>query len=395
MSTTPSQQWRLGYRPGLDGLRGIAVALVLINHTGLPFTGTAGTVGVNVFFVLSGFLITRLLIEEKETYGRVSLKHFYQRRALRIFPAMYVYLAVTTVAAVIFREPLKQLAYAGLYVVNIVRAGGGEIRLVPHTWSLAMEEQFYLVWPLLAVALLAVAAASRRRAITAFIVAGMVLSFGARIALGLTDASLLRLHNGPDIAAGVLLLGCLLAVLADRISNPRFGSPMILLVGLTAIVATSLGEKSVSFYLIWLPVAIVGAAMTTVYLIQDEQAAWVRRTMTSRPLLYLGRISYGLYLWHYTVYFVVKNNVTSYPYKPVLQISLSLVVAAVSYHFLELRFLEIKDRMRQIEPARTIQARPHPLRSNSLDLVGAGSTTGGGTSMIPGLSDYAVEPDLP
>jgi peptidoglycan/LPS O-acetylase OafA/YrhL len=104
------ESWRLGYRPGLDGLRGIAVALVLVNHTGLDYTGTAGTIGVNVFFVLSGFLITRLLIEERDEFGSVSLHYFYVRRSLRIFPAMYAFLAATAVVAIIYAQPLKQLA---------------------------------------------------------------------------------------------------------------------------------------------------------------------------------------------------------------------------------------------------------------------------------------------
>lgn len=356
MSVTTTDGWRLGYRPGLDGLRGIAVALVLVNHTGLPYTGTAGTVGVNVFFVLSGFLITRLLLEEKNRYGSVSLKYFYQRRALRIFPAMYAYLAVTAVVAVIFGESLKQVAHAGLYVANFARSGGEVMPLMPHTWSLAMEEQFYLIWPVLLVALMAVLVTAQRRTITVVIAAGIALSFGARIALGLSGTSLMRLHNGPDLAAGVLLIGCLLAVWADRLDGSVFTRPRVWAIGLAAIVATSLGEKSASFYQVWLPLAIVGSALMIAYLAQDRQNRWVGNIMTWEPLLFLGKISYGLYLWHYTVYFIVRKNVTTYPHKPLLQISLSLIVATLSYYFLELRFLKMKDRLRQapkqdIEPA--------------------------------------------
>lgn len=355
MSESQADRWSLGYRPGLDGLRGVAVLLVLVNHTGLPYTGTAGTVGVNVFFVLSGFLITRLLLEERRTFGSVSLKHFYQRRILRIFPVMYLFLAVTAVVGWMFREPLNQVVFAGTYVSNFVRAGGNSMPLLPHTWSLAMEEQFYLVWPILLVVLLTWSlapgntAGTARRTITVVILGGVLLSFGARIALGVSGASLLRLHNGPEVAIGVLLVGCLLALWADRIPDSRFVGPAVFVVGLAAIVATSVGEKSVPFYLVWLPLAIGASVLVIAYLAKGDPRAWPRRGMAWAPLVYLGRISYGLYLWHYTVYYVVKKNVTVLPYKPMLQVSLSLVVAVVSYHFFEVAFLKLKDRMRQTE----------------------------------------------
>jgi peptidoglycan/LPS O-acetylase OafA/YrhL len=115
---------------------------------------------------------------------------------------------------------------------------------------------------------------------------------------------------------------------------------------MVAILATSLGEKSTSFYVVWLPIAIAGSALVVGYLAMGQAAPWIRRMLEASAVQYLGRISYGLYLWHYTVYFVVKKNVTTYPVKPVLQIVLSLVVAALSYRFLELRFLRLKSRFR-------------------------------------------------
>lgn len=336
--------------------------LVLVNHTGLDYTGTAGTIGVNVFFVLSGFLITRLLIEEHDEFGSVSFGYFYARRSLRIFPAMYAFLAVTTVVAIIYAQPLKQLAYAGLYVANLFRAGGGEMPLLPHTWSLAMEEQFYLIWPVLLITLLSIRNA-RRRTITWVLALGIAASFATRVVLSLNGSSLKRLHNGPDLAAGVLLIGCLLAVWADRLPRSALQRPAYFWLGMAAIVGTSMGEKSVSLYLVWLPLAIVGSTLVIAHLASGIAVPGVGRVMTSRPLLYLGKISYGLYLWHYTVYWVVKQHVRVYPYKPLLQISLSLLVAAVSYHAFEARFLRLKDRMRQSgqrrqEPA---QRTAHPL----------------------------------
>jgi peptidoglycan/LPS O-acetylase OafA/YrhL len=214
-------------------------------------------------------------------------------------------------------------------VANLFRAGGGDMPLLPHTWSLAMEEQFYLIWPVLLIGLLSIRNAPRRT-ISWVIALGIAVSFATRVVLSLNGSSLKRLHNGPDLAAGVLLIGCLLAVWAHGLARSPMRHPAAFWLGMAAIIGTSMGEKSVSLYLVWLPLAIVGAALVIAHLASGGAANTVNRLMTFPPLLYLGKISYGLYLWHYTVYWVVKQHVKVYPYKPLLQISLSLIVAAIS-----------------------------------------------------------------
>lgn len=342
----PSQQpYRLGQRPGLDGLRGFAILLVLANHTGLPHTGRAGTVGVTAFFVLSGFLITRLLVEEHDRFGGVSLKGFYARRGLRLLPAMAGYLTVTTIVALRYGQPLDQLVYAGLYVSNIARSVGVDMRLAPHTWSLAMEEQFYIVWPLLLLAMMS--AGRSRRHMLQVVVLGIVASMALRWWLVTGGASLVRLHNDPLLGGGVLLVGCLLALLIDRIPTHRFLAAGLFLGGVVIILAASPGQKGVTLYLVVVPLVTVASAGLIAVLAHDGQPGWMRAVTTWPPLRYLGRISYGLYLWHYTVYFVVKNHVTSYPLKPLLQVGIALPVAALSYHLLEAPFLRVKGRFRR------------------------------------------------
>lgn len=339
--------YRLGRRPGLDGLRGIAVLLVLWNHTALPYSGTAGTVGVVAFFVLSGFLITRLLLEEWDRREQVSLSRFYVRRALRLVPAMVVYLALTAVVAVRYGEPLSQLVWAGLYLTNIVRSFGEFITLTPHTWSLAMEEQFYLVWPVLLI-LLVSRLRLGRRGLAGFLVLAIVVSLAYRWVLVASGADLQRLHNDPLVVAMSLLAGCLLAV---TIASPqlRVLGGTALAVSLAAILASGIAEKSTATYSVMVPAITLASVVAVAVVARDgDKPAWVGAVLTWPPLAYLGKISYGLYLYHYTVYYVVKHEVRGPDTEQILirlalEFGVSLLVAALSYHVVETWFLKKKD----------------------------------------------------
>lgn len=347
----PRESYRLGHRPGLDGLRGLAIVLVLANHTGVPYTGRAGTVGVTAFFVLSGFLITRLLVEEYDRIGAVSLPLFYARRGLRLLPAMLAYLGVTTAVALRYGQPLDQLVYAALYVSNIARSVGVDMRLAPHTWSLAMEEQFYILWPLLLVVMMS--AGRTRGQMVRLAGVGIVASMLFRWWLVADGATLTRLHNDPLLGGGVLLVGCLLGLTIDRFLASRLLAGGAFVGGVATLLATSPGPKSPWLYMGVVPIVTVASALLIAVLVHDGQPRWVRTVTTWQPLSYLGRISYGLYLWHYTVYFVVKHEVTTYPARPLLQVGLSVPLAALSYHLLELRFLRLKGRFRPVRPGAT------------------------------------------
>src|SRR5215204_412439 len=162
---TAKEKFKLGYRPSLDGLRGVAVLAVITLHAYIPFTlpnnikilGNGGFLGVDIFFVLSGFLITALLLQERESNGRIGLKNFYARRALRLLPALFVFVAVCVLHSIFFRTPeessgaLGDIAVITFYLSNWIPTNLYSLR---HTWSLAVEEQFYLIYPVLLIGMI-------------------------------------------------------------------------------------------------------------------------------------------------------------------------------------------------------------------------------------------------
>src|SRR5262245_2789208 len=165
VGTDPTEQ-RAGYLPGLDGIRAIAVAAVVAYHLRVPFFD-GGLLGVSVFFTLSGYLITSLLVQELARTGRIRLKAFWLRRARRLLPALFLMLPVVAVTTAIARADqlvatLRQVLFALLYIANWTTIARGDDYFqrftgpgpLDHLWSLAIEEQFYVVWPLLVLALL-------------------------------------------------------------------------------------------------------------------------------------------------------------------------------------------------------------------------------------------------
>ena len=218
MGVAPPPVFRLGYRPALDGLRAVAILLVIAYHDGLL---EGGFVGVDVFFALSGFLITSLLVEEWRERGTIQLGRFYARRALRLAPALSVFV-FTVYAATHWLVPSMAGALEGrwalaalLYLTNILTAYGGEypLGLVSICWSLAMEEQFYLLWPLLLRTALRARLSWRVLALLlgALVFACNVLRLGLARRGG--EEAWLRIYFGPDTRADAILVGCLLAVL--------------------------------------------------------------------------------------------------------------------------------------------------------------------------------------
>src|SRR6478735_1732608 len=248
---TADRTWRLGHRPELDGLRGVAIALVVLSHLSRPLSHLRflGLAGVVVFFVLSGFLITSLLLEERERSGSLDLLGFYRRRALRLAPALVACVVVVGVAGAALGSrlgptyaPTALVLGALTWTANWVVAGGEYAgTALTHTWSLSIEEQFYLVWPPLLLVLLL-----RRwqRWLVPALVAGACASAAMRFVL--IPEGVDRINNGSDTRADALLIGCLVAVLVHR-RDPRPSRPVVALLLLATIVGSSL----------WFPVAAV------------------------------------------------------------------------------------------------------------------------------------------
>jgi peptidoglycan/LPS O-acetylase OafA/YrhL len=338
-----------GFRPDLEGLRAVAVVLVLLYHASVPGV-TGGYVGVDVFFVLSGFLITGLLLREVRRTGSVSLPSFYARRARRLLPASALVLLVTMIASALLMPPLRvpdvagDAASAALYVSNIHFALQAtdylQAELAPspilHFWSLSVEEQFYLFWP--AIILLIVRARADFGRWVA-IVAGtiVVLSFGTSLWLTRTDApwaffSLLT-------RAWELGLGALLAIAAGRLARIPAGPAAIaawiglLMVGLAGVVLdTSTPYPGMAALL-----PTVGSALVIAGGFRQSAFAPGRWLSKAVPR-FLGRISYSLYLWHWPVLVIPAAAIgaeLSWPARGAFAF-LAIGLAAATQHWVEL-----------------------------------------------------------
>jgi peptidoglycan/LPS O-acetylase OafA/YrhL len=341
---------RLGYVPALDGIRGLLVPVVIAFHySGYP-SGAFFT--MEFFFALSGFLITTLLFEERDRKGTISLRVFYRRRAYRLLPGLFTVLT----AYFIFKAghspllALERTAAGGLYVTNIIAASSSHLLnntpLKPY-WSLAEEEQFYLLWPLLLSILLT------RRIRESRIAVGLGCLFIVlvvyRAGLGLAGASMHRLYFAPDTHSDALVLGCLLAFLRRRgLRVPQWAGWLslaaliagVLLISHTAgPVAYATGPMSIAAMLF------VGAAV---------EPGLIGRFLSLRPLVALGVIAYSLYLWHFVVYAALGYPI-GWVGAPVAG-AVTLVVATLSYHKVE-KPLRARGRARISAP---VEAKPSP-----------------------------------
>jgi peptidoglycan/LPS O-acetylase OafA/YrhL len=279
--------------PELDGLRGIAVGLVLACHLGIqlgfPWAEPLGALGVQLFFALSGFLITRLLVRELDASGTIELKRFYLRRAFRIFPAFYAFLAV--VALLILRGLVtdtnwRSFAAAALYISNI---RGSSVTL-GHTWSLAVEEQFYALWPLT----LTLIPAVRRRRITTQIILVFFSWRAVAIALELWPYGSSVFYERTDFRLDSLLVGGLLAMRHPRsLQQP----PPFRVMGLALSIMGFAVSPTLSHVLLLRPLALTVTAVFAAGVVKGvldcsgmASIAWLR----APPLRGLGRISYSV-----------------------------------------------------------------------------------------------------
>jgi len=338
--------WRLGRRRGLDGFRGLAIMLVVAAHATVPGFADGGVTGVTLFFVLSGFLITSLLVEERRESGRIDLRAFYRRRALRLLPALAVFLAAMVGAALcahalgrgsesvtaVARDVLAALFFSA----NWFRVAGTLLGRMSHTWSLAIEEQFYLVWP---AALIGLSLLARRSGIRAALIGAAAASIALRFALYTGPAAYDRVYFGTDTRADALLLGCLLAlVLEERMLRvPALATAA----ALGAILAAS-AYDSTRFDVTWSPTI---ASFASVVIVASLATSGPATALFSwAPLVQAGRISYGLYLWHIPIYGELSSPLARYPLpvRAIVPFVLALAVSIASYRYVERPFLRRK-----------------------------------------------------
>jgi len=352
VSTATRPSTGIEYQPALDGLRGLALVAIAVYHSGVGWAPGA-FLSVSTFFTLSGFLITSLLMREREVTGRISLRDFWTRRLRRLMPAALLTVAAITVVAPWLGDSaqLDRLRGDGLaalgYVANwrFIAAGDsyGAIFTSPspftHFWTLAIEEQFYVVFPVVVVALLALARGSRRAlagAIGAIAVASVawsahLLSGGARID---------RLYFGTDTRLAELVAGGLLALWwLDRPAPTglhraatRWGSAAAL-VAVVGLWLTA-DREAHGWYRGGL---LLYAALTLVVILGAVQRGGpVRRLLSARPLVWVGKVSYAGYLFHWPVLVWLQQHTgLSAPGRLVVGVTVSLALAEVSQRFVE------------------------------------------------------------
>ena len=339
---------------GLDGMRAIAAFMVVFYHFGIPFV--SGGAGVLMFFVLSGFLITWLLLRENDEFGTVSLRKFYIRRSLRIFPAFYCYAAVLFGFIFIRRHArivLPQALAALFYISNYYQALNGDPNTgFSHTWSLAIEEQFYVLWPLTFLLL-------RRnyRRMSQFLAGAILAIWVYRGAL----AFVFHVHEGYiyeafDTRADHLLIGCLLAVVLRARLFPRFWDWISGRSWAAAAVAALLAMSSVAEYIYGHVYRdsigfIVSPLLTAVWITQliALRSAPLWRWTSWGWVRYLGRISYSVYLYQQLLIDAPKKLLAHQPVIVQLAATIALIVAvaSVSYFFVERQFLRLKARFKR------------------------------------------------
>jgi len=300
-------EWRLGHRPALDGLRGIAAFVVLASHAELTYL-RGGGIGVDLFFALSGFLITTLLLEERREHGQIALLKFYARRAVRLFPA----LALLLLGVAAMGATLADIGAAAMYVGNWSRAFGADLGVLGHTWSLAIEEQFYLVWPLVVVAAAAVSRRIGARVEVVVLVAslaGALASAGARLLIW-DGMNIARVYNGTDTRSENLLYGCALAALVTLIDADRLrvAFARAFLPAASLLVALLVFESSSGWvyeYVAFGYTAIALACTVVVAHVVLSPTSLAARALSTSPLVALGAVSYGFYLWQFPVMHVL------------------------------------------------------------------------------------------
>lgn len=330
--------------PSLDGLRAFSIGFVLYGHLNgtrgfpqakLPFD--FGNFGVRVFFVISGYLISTLLFAEQERTGTISLGKFYFRRAFRIFPAFYVAIAVVSLLASLRVIALAHgdVLYAVTYTMNYHPLRGWNLG---HTWSLAVEEQFYLLWPA------ALLFFGRTR--------GLRLAFAFVLLAPVIRVLSLRLHLGPEASIGEsfqtigdsIAAGCLLAGWQPQLrASARYrafqDSHAFVLVPLLVLALGFFKHHPSIDFTVGQTAMNLGIALTVDWCIRHHDGR-IGRVLNARPVVFVGTLSYSLYLWQQL--FADRKNASALTAFP-QSILLAIAAASISYHLVEAPFLRLRE----------------------------------------------------
>lgn len=369
-----------GRNPALDGVRGLAILLVVVSHAGVPVIRYGASVGLTLFFVLSGHLITAILLKESRTLGSISLGAFYTRRALRLLPALFVVVGAVLVINVFVRvHPFSEVIPAALmslfYVANLHPLFDVEMGYFGHYWSLALEEQFYLFWPMALIGYFRLrrpyAHAGTKGQLThrdadvlvialvAISVVSIVLRFTGDVT---THAGYHNAYYLPHTNVFALLLGCASAVWISRRSIPHAAGLAVGSLAVLFVLATVVGMRSglhetddattLVLRLAIAPAAVIPAILLVCgAVLEPDRLGFLQL----RPIKFFGLISYGLYLWHGPCMAILVHlagfDDGSSP--KVIAVKLVAIVVAIalataSYRFVELPFIRRKAKAERV-----------------------------------------------
>ena len=322
---------RVKYNPALDAIRAVAVIAVVAFHSGVPLA-TGGFIGVDIFFVLSGYLITTLVRAEIRQTGTLALGRFYWRRALRLWPPLLLMLgAYAVIVPAVFPDTpvVRDVLITGVYFSDYSRALWGWPDLLNHTWSLSVEMHFYLIWPLVILA----AARWTDRRVAALFALLFVLATAWRVLDLWAYRDWAHTYYRFDTRLSGLFAGGFIAVVPWRLGSAMSHTVTALAVLVLGACVAMLRWRMFDA-LTWVGIIVDFASAGLVGSIASGASAHVARALSTRPLVYVGLISYAVYLWHYPIARLVREH-----FDPgvtfLIVASLSIAMAALSYEFLE------------------------------------------------------------
>jgi len=334
------------YSPELDGFRAVAILMVIAIHAKLPFA-KGGFIGVDLFFVLSGYLITSILINEYNEFGFIDYKRFYWRRCLRLLPAVCALILTWLVfgfisgldMSLVFRDSAAVFFYVASQTrafFNFPSAGIG------HTWSLSIEEQFYFIWPFLFVFLLR--RGTDRVIKVIFLV--IILEPLYRYFLVQSGSTVERIYFSFDTRFDSLMIGCALPFMTGfykRLNSVVIAIFTFLSLFYMFFVFTAYSDKMNHFNHVGYSLVAVASAFILLRVVHDESFLF-RRVLRLKFFVFTGKISYGMYLWHLPIFQFLSLRNVEVTAKFFIGIILSYIVSILSYYLIEIYFLRYKDK---------------------------------------------------